>query len=226
MSRTYGQYCGLARSLEMVGERWGMLIVRDLILGPKRLTELREGLPRIAPSILATRLNELEEAGIVRRILLPHLDASVVYELTEYGADLEPIVMRLALWGAASLGEPDDGDVFTLDSAILSLHATFRPEQAAGVSVSYELRYGPGMTVHAIVDDGQLKVAEGAYADADLVIDVRGALRPLLSGSLPPSAALEKGRVGVTGDPGLLDVFVTLFQISAAPRPSGALAVR
>src|SRR2546429_528345 len=103
-SRTYGQYCGLARAMEIVGERWSMLIIRDLILGSKRFSDLRGTLPRIPASILSSRLNELEEHGVVFRRVLPDLNASVVYKLTEYGADLDEVLAKLGLWGARSLG--------------------------------------------------------------------------------------------------------------------------
>src|SRR5438105_14626994 len=102
-ARTYGQFCGLARALELVGERWALLIVRDLLVGPKRFTDLRRGLPRIPTNVLSTRLKELEHNGIVRRRLLPRPASGVVYELTEHGRELEDIVLRLGLWGAATL---------------------------------------------------------------------------------------------------------------------------
>lgn len=225
MSRSYGQYCGLARALEMVGERWGMLVVRDLVLGPKRFTELREGLPRIAPSILSARLNELEECGVVRRRILPQLDASVVYELTEYGSELEDVVLQLGLWGARSLGDPQEGDAFTMDSAILSLYTIFRSEYARGVRASYELHYGPEMTLHALVDDGVLKVGEGPYPDAEIVIQAYGSIKPIFSGELTVQEALDKGVISVVGDESLLDLFTQMFHIPAAPRPVAGLAV-
>src|SRR5450755_253989 len=99
-SRTYGQYCGLARALEMVGERWGLLIVRDLLVGPKRFTDLHRGLSGIPTNVLTDRLKELEQVGIVRRRLLPRPAGSIVYELTEYGQELEDVVLRFGLWGA------------------------------------------------------------------------------------------------------------------------------
>jgi DNA-binding HxlR family transcriptional regulator len=101
-TRTYGQFCGLARALEMVGERWSLLVVRDLVLGPKRFTELQRGLPKIPVSILSSRLNELERSGVVRRRMLSELDAAVVYELTEYGGELDQIVPQLGLWSTRS----------------------------------------------------------------------------------------------------------------------------
>src|SRR5919108_590047 len=105
-TRTYSQYCGLACALELIGERWALLIVRDLLLGPKRFTDLRRGLPRIPTNILSARLKELEASGVVQRRLLPRPQGSVVYELTDYGRELDDVVLRLDLWGARSLGHP------------------------------------------------------------------------------------------------------------------------
>ncbi|SFP09862.1 DNA-binding transcriptional regulator, HxlR family [Amycolatopsis arida] len=223
--RTYGQFCGVARALELVGERWSLLVVRDLLLGPKRYTDLRQTLPKIPASILSARLNELEQAGVIRRRVLPQLDAAVVYELTEYGNELEPIMLQLGLWGARSLGEPGMDDVFTLDSAILSLYTTFRPEYAAGAHVTYEVHYG-NMVVHAMVDDGMLKVAEGAYPDADLVIVPMGSIKPMLAGEMTPRQALDSGAVRVTGSPELLTRFAEMFRIPPAPARVAGLAVR
>src|ERR1700730_10133410 len=100
--RAYGQYCGLARALEIVGERWAILVIRDLLVGPKRFTDLHRGLPGIPTNVLTARLNELEEAGVIRRRALPRPERSVVYELTEYGSELDEVVVRLGLWGAKS----------------------------------------------------------------------------------------------------------------------------
>src|SRR5256885_2853446 len=105
-ARSYGQFCGLARALELVGERWALLIVRDLLVGPRRFTDLRQGLPRIPTNVLSERLKELEHAGVVRRRVLPRPAASVVYELTDYGSQLDDVVMRLGLWGGPPLREP------------------------------------------------------------------------------------------------------------------------
>lgn len=222
--RTYGQFCGLARALELIGERWSVLVIRDLILSPKRFSDLGETLPKIPSSILSARLNELEQAGVVRRRVLPQLDAAVVYELTEYGSELEPILLQLGLWGARSLGDPEADDVFSTDIAILALHATFRPECAGNVRVNYELRFGD-MVIHALVDDGALKVEEGALPDADLVIDTT-ALKYLMSGELTPADGIRDGSVKIEGDARLLDQFVELFHIPSAPIPSEGLAVR
>jgi DNA-binding HxlR family transcriptional regulator len=225
-TRTYGQFCGVARALEIVGERWSLLIVRDLVLGPKRFTDLRQGLPKIPPSILSARLNELEQNGIVRRRVLAQLDAAVIYELTEYGSELDQIVLDLGLWGARSLGQPEPEDVFTLDSAILSLYTTFRADLASGVHVTFEVRYHARLVVHVLVDDGTVKVAGGAYPGADLVIEPQGrAVMDMLAGQLSPADALRTGRVRIEGDPAHLALFTRLFRIPAAPKPQEGLAL-
>src|SRR5437763_16199667 len=93
--RTYGDRCGIARAVDVVGERWALLVVRELLLGPKRFTDLRAGLPKVGPDMLAARLRELEQAGVVRRGELPPPAASRVYELTERGRGLEPVILAL-----------------------------------------------------------------------------------------------------------------------------------
>ncbi len=115
-SRTYGQFCGLAHAMELIGERWALLVIRDLLSGPKRFTDLRNGLPRIPTNILSARLKELEGSGVIQRRLLPRPQGSVVYELTDYGRELEDVVLRLGLWGARTLGQPRPDDVVTTDS--------------------------------------------------------------------------------------------------------------
>src|SRR5919108_2398081 len=156
-ARTYGSYCGIAYALELVGERWALLVVRDLILGPKRFTDLRRGLPRIPSNVLSSRLKELEYAGIVRRRLLARPQTGVIYELTEYGRELEDILLRLGLWGARLLGEPRPDDTVSADSLMLALRATFQPETSAGLHATYELRLGE-IVFHARVDDGALEL--------------------------------------------------------------------
>ncbi|SEF33382.1 DNA-binding transcriptional regulator, HxlR family [Amycolatopsis pretoriensis] len=222
-ARTYGQFCGLARALEIVGERWSLLVIRDLVLGPKRFGDLQRTLPRIPVSILTSRLNELEETGVIRRRVLSQLDAGVVYELTEYGCELDHILLDLGLWGARSLTHPKPDEVFTLDIAIISLYTTFQEEAARGVHVNYELRYPGDMVVHAMIDDGALKVAAGALPAADLVIEPQGpAILDVLNGNLSAQDAISSGKVRVEGDPAHLELFGRLFHIPPAPaRPTG-----
>jgi DNA-binding HxlR family transcriptional regulator len=215
-SRTYGQYCGLAHAMELVGERWALLIIRDLIPGPKRFTDLRNGLPRIPTNILSARLKELEASGVIQRRLLPRPQGSVVYELTDYGRELDDVVLRLGLWGVRSLGQPRPDDIVTTDSLIMALRSTFRRDAASGLQLGYEVRVGD-IVIHALVDDGKAEVEQGPLPRPDLVIDTGPELRALLAGELSPSEAVASGVVRLTGDPALLDRFVEVFHIPPPP---------
>jgi DNA-binding HxlR family transcriptional regulator len=113
MRKSYEQYCPVAHALDLVGERWALLVVRELMRGPKRYTDLVEHLPGIGTNILVSRLRALEEHGIVAKRTLPPPAASRVYELTEYGRGLRTVLRELALWGARSLGPPDEEELFT-----------------------------------------------------------------------------------------------------------------
>ncbi|WP_340687586.1 winged helix-turn-helix transcriptional regulator [Amycolatopsis coloradensis] len=223
-ARTYGQFCGLARALEIIGERWSLLVIRDLVLGPKRFDELQQGLPKIPMSILSTRLNELEQHGVVQRRVLSQLDAGVVYELTEYGNDLDQILLQLGLWGARSLGDQTADDLFTLDSAILSLYTTFQPDAAHGVHCAFEMHYGGEMVIHAVIEDGALTAGEGTHPDPDLVIEPRGPyMLKLLNGEMDAASALTSGAVAVKGDPDKLELFTRMFHIPSAPTKTEGL---
>ncbi|HEY8599222.1 MAG TPA: helix-turn-helix domain-containing protein [Thermomicrobiales bacterium] len=214
MKRTYGQFCGVARALEVVGERWALLIVRDLLVGPRRFTNLRRGLPKIPTNILAARLQELEDAGVVRRRALPRPASGVVYELTAYGEELEPVILGLGRWGAQSLGMPREEEIVTADSMIMALRTTFQPEAARGMQASYECHFG-AVVINARIIDGRLAVAAGPLPDADLVLTATGPINPLLTGALSPTEAIERGLVRITGDPVWLERFVSVFRIGA-----------
>ena len=210
--RVYGQYCGFARALELVGERWALMVVRDLLAGgPKRFSDLLRGLPGIPTNILAARLKEMEAAGIVRRRLLPRPNG-VVYELTPTGAALEPAVMELGRWGAKLLGAPRPYEIITVESLITALRSTFQPKVAKGVTVAYELCVGD-VALHARIEKGRISVTPGPLRDADLSIAIGPAIRDLLAGELAPRDALAKGLVKIRGNRKLLDQFVTLFKI-------------
>jgi len=215
-TRAYHQYCGIAHAMELVGERWAMLVVRDLLLGPKRFTELRQGLPRIPSNILSARLKELEEHGIVRRRLMPRPATGVAYELTPYGAELEDVLLGFGRWGAQSLGDPHPDDIVTGDSLVLALRATFQAAAARSLSARYELRVGP-VVIHAVITRGQLQAAEGPLPDADLLIDAGPLLKRLMAGEVGPADALASGQVRIQGDPVLLDRFVEVFRIAPVP---------
>lgn len=220
--RTYGQFCGLSRALEIIGERWSLLIIRDLLVGPKNVADLQRGLPRMAIDILSTRLNEMERTGVVRRGVSPESNdpGAAIYELTEWGKELEDIVYRLSRWGTRLLEEPRPEDIITPDSMVMALRSTFRPEAARGLTASYELRVGD-IVIHARIEDGVLSAADGPLLDADLVIEPGQLLRPLMSGEVSPAEAIESGGIALTGDPRLLEPFVAVFRIST---PSGSSA--
>jgi DNA-binding HxlR family transcriptional regulator len=196
-----------------------LLIVRDLVLGPKRFTDLARGLRRIPSNVLSARLKELEEAGVVQRRLLARPGSGVVYELTEYGKELEDVLLRLGLWGARSLGEPRADETVSADSLMLALRATFRPEAARGLRASYELRLGE-IVFNARVDKGKLEVSKGPLPGADLTLETDLTLGLLMAGELEPAEAVDTGRVRIAGKRELLDRFVELFRIPSAPLPA------
>ncbi|MBK1784861.1 winged helix-turn-helix transcriptional regulator [Prauserella cavernicola] len=211
--RHYGQFCGLAHAADLVGERWALLIIRDLLVAPKRFTDLRRGLPRIPTNVLSARLKQLEAEGVVERRVLPRPDGSVVYELTDYGRDLEEIVLALGRWGARTLGEPGPDDIVTPDSLVMAMRSTFHADDAHDVRASFELRLGD-IVLGVRVDGGKLDVAEGELTGgADLVITTGPAIKAVMAAELTPAEAIENGSVHLEGDPALLTTFATIFRI-------------
>ena len=219
--RVYGQYCGFARALEVVGERWALMIVRDLLVGPKRFTDLHRGLAGIPTNVLTARLKELEQAGVIHRRLLPRPTGSIIYELTSYGMELEDVVIRLGRWGAKTLGDPRHEEIITVDSLIMALRSTFRPESARKIRVAYEFRFGD-IVIHAVIDGKKIAVAEGPLPSADLIVEAGPALKALMTGEMTPAEAIASGSVKLTGDPALLTRFAEMFQID--PMPEAATA--
>jgi DNA-binding HxlR family transcriptional regulator len=160
--RTYDDACAAAHALDLVGERWALfLVVRELLLGPKRFADLRAGISKASPNVLAQRLRELERAGVVHRRRLPPPAASRVYELTEWGMELEAVVVSLGRWGDTSPARPREVELLGVDSLILSLRTMFDPRAAKGLEASYELRLGED-TFRAVVTDGRFEVDRGA----------------------------------------------------------------
>ena len=211
-SREYGQYCGVTRAMELVGERWAMLIVRDLLVGPRRYGELAEGLPRIPSNILSARLKELQEAGLLRRV--PH-SRVIVYELTPYGRELEPVVLALGAWGFKAMGDPRDEQVITPDSMTMALRTAFRPLVAKTLpATAYAARLGPAELLIR-VDGAQLDVTRGV-GPADLAFAAGPGIRRLISGELAPRSAISTGVVEVLhGRDALLDRFASTFHLAA-----------
>ena len=216
MARRFDQYCPVANALSIVGERWALLIVRELLKGPGRYTDLTAGLPGIGTKVLATRLRELEDGGVVARRKLPPPAASTVYELTEYGLGLEEVIHAIARWGARSLGLPKREDDLDPDWGLNAFPALLYPERARGLTETYVVRIdGDAFTVRLL--DGRLRVDPGAVAEADLEIETGMAtFFELASGDLPPRDALDRGVVRIDGDPAALERFFDVF--SFAPR--------
>lgn len=153
-SRGFGQYSGLARALERVGDKWALLIVRDLLVGARRYSDLKASLPRIPTNILSDRLRELQDAAVVRRV--PTVRGG--YELTERGRALEPVVIALERWGWASLGDAADGEVVTADALVIGLRAAFRVDAAAALPpTAYVLHVG-AVSLAVSVDAGDLEI--------------------------------------------------------------------
>src|SRR6188472_1628429 len=138
--RSYRDSCGIARALDLVGERWALLVVRELVLGPKRFSDLQAGLPRLSPDVLAQRLRELGEAGVVERRTLPPPAGSRVYDLTAWGRELEPVLLALGRWGSRAAPVPR-GELSS-DALMLALETTFDETAAGGLRAALELRLG------------------------------------------------------------------------------------
>ncbi|MFD1719281.1 winged helix-turn-helix transcriptional regulator [Georgenia deserti] len=224
--RHYGQYCGVGTALELVGERWALLIVRDLLVGPRRYSDLKRGLARIPTNILAARLKELQAAGVIRRAPLPTARAGIIYELTEFGQGLEDVVLALGRWGFRAMGEPGEDDVVTEDSMTMALRTAFEADSAAELpDTVYELRIGD-IVLTATVAGGTLRLRPGvAESAADLVLSAGPGIRHLIAGDVTAESARAQGLVGVLdGDPGLLDRFMATFHIDADPGPPLAAA--
>ena len=217
--RSYSQYCAVARGLDLIGDRWTLLMVRDLLLGPKRFKDILESLPGIGTNLLSTRLRELEEAGLIERAVLPPPAGSAVYQLTASGEALEPVVVALGRWGGRFLGEPLPSDVFIPSAYFVAMRASFRPERAVALNERYEFRID-GHVYEVAVADGTCTTREGGSTNPAVVatMDVR-TLNGLLLDGLRPADGIGDGRIGVRGDSNALHRFVDLFAI----RPSGSL---
>src|SRR3954454_11155868 len=149
--RSYGDPCGIARALDVVGERWAVLIVRELLFGPKRFSDLRTSLGA-SPNVLSQRLGELEAGGVVQQ----RSAGGALYELTDWGRELHPILLRLGRWGARALHRPTGA--LGVDALMVALESTFVPDNAADLRAAYELRLGEErFSIH--VGDGTITIA-------------------------------------------------------------------
>jgi DNA-binding HxlR family transcriptional regulator len=218
--RTYeDDGCAAAHALDLIGERWALLVVRELLLGPKRFTDLRTGIPHVSPNVLAQRLRELEGAGVVRRRKLPPPAASRVYELTGWGMELEPVIISLGRWGARSPSRPRDAGL-GVDSLILSFRTMFDAGAAEGLEASYELRLGEE-SFRAEVAGGRFEIVRGSVERPDAVIetDAASTLGALVyeGGSL--EEALRSGDIEIEGDRSAVERFLRLFPLPEPAAP-------
>ncbi len=213
--RSYNQYCAVARALDIVGERWTLLIVRELLTGPKRFKDLLEGLPGIGTNLLTTRLKDLERYGVVRRTTLPPPAASKVYELTELGRSLEPVIAALGRWGLEFLGTPDREDDLRPAWAAVAMRSALKQEAARGLQEIYEFRIDEE-AFHLRIKDGEVEALQEPAVNPDLV--VRGstqAFLALVAGQLEPAEALESGEIRIEGEQETLARCLEIFGLSS-----------
>jgi DNA-binding HxlR family transcriptional regulator len=214
--RTYGEACGIPRALDRVGERWALMIVRELVLGPKRFTDIRAGLPHLSADVLAQRLRELEGYGVVRHRKLPPPYAAHVYELTEWGQELESVLIALGRWGARAPEAPE-GCGMSLDSYLVSLSTLFDPALAEGFETSIDLQLGE-QTFHVVVADCRLHVARGPGAAAATTVTTDpDTLLALVHRRVALADALDGGDLEIQGDRRAFKRFVGLFPL---PEPA------
>jgi DNA-binding HxlR family transcriptional regulator len=210
--RSYNQYCGVARALDLVGERWALLVVRELVLGGKRFTDLRDGLPGIGTNVLATRLRQLEADGIVEKLRLAPPAATTVYVLTGYGRRLVPPMLALGRWGVETLGERTPEQSVRSEWFGVALTAFFDADAADDIDATLLLDFPDG-PLRVEIRDGGLKVGHGGTDDFDLRLstDVE-TLIGYLAGHEVPSDALEP-----IGDAELLARLPQLFPFGLQP---------
>lgn len=200
--RSYQDPCGIARALDAIGERWALLVVRELSYGPKRFTDLRNGLAGASPNVLSQRLRELEAMGVICR----QGSGSASYELTDWGRELHPILLQLGRWGARS-GLRSAG-ALSVDALMVALEATFDASAAGDLAASYELRLD-GQRFSARVAQGRLSIARATLRDADCVIETDPAtLRALVFGDL----SRRDAALSLRGDQRLGRAFFRLFR--------------
>jgi DNA-binding HxlR family transcriptional regulator len=216
--RSYNQFCALAFALDIVGERWTLLIVRELLAGPRRFKDLMDGLPEISTNLLSERLKGLEQQGVVCRRVLPPPAGSAVYELTPIGQALEKAVLELGKWGSQFLHPSLEGVALpSLGAIALAIKAFFHPEEAIGVHETYELHLGKEV-LQVQVNEGELRVQQAAALKADIVIYTEMQyFLGLFVGQMEPEEAISGGLVRILGDPKGLRRFLKISRVTDAP---------
>ena len=222
--RSYDQWCALAKALDVVGERWSLLVVRELLGGPKRYTDLREGIPGIATDVLAARLKDLEDDGVIARRTLPPPAASKVYELTPMGRGLEPAVLALARWGSQLLGPKSTHDAFRPHWLALGLRPFLRNEEAADVVLDVDFDLDTG-TVRVRIEDGDLATIAEPNGEADVVIHADlGTLSGIANGTIDTRSAIADGSFSMEGSRDAVRTYRRLFRPVDVSREAGAVS--
>lgn len=205
--KPYDDGCAAAHALEIIGERWALLIVRELVPGPLRFSDIKVALPGISSNILTTRLSDLEQDHVIERRSLPHPASTTVYALTEWGAGLKPLIMELGRWAVRS-PQMSDGKPMSAASVGMSFQTMFDPSLARGVDMVVQLDIGGRPQVLRIAD-GRLNVTAGTAEGAQLrVSGDPTALASVVYGDVAPEAA--EG-LHITGDPAVLSRFAAFF---------------
>lgn len=217
--RTYNQYCATARTLDLVGERWTLLLVRELLTGPKRFGDLQASLRGLGTGLLAARLKHLEREGLAHRTTLPPPARTPAYALTEAGEELGPAVLALAHWGMKwALGERRPDDTFHPGWAVLGMRACFVPEAAADLRAVYEFRAGDEI-FHARVDNGTIETVHGPAQHPDATITIgEDAFAEVIAHGQTFTEALANGTATASGDQKALRRLTSLFHLPT-PRP-------
>lgn len=215
-ARRYNQYCAAARALDLVGDRWTLLLVRELMLGPRRYSDLQHGLPGIGTNLLAARLKSLEDAGVVAQRQLPRPAAANVYELTTRGRGLEPIVVQLAQWGLELLGAPDPRQEWRPEWSIVAMRATFRPEAAGAVDEAYQF-WVDAEPFWAAVRDGAATTGRGETTGPAVTITADAAtFLAVAAGEVSIADAVSGGSYRIDGDAAALDRCAKMFSLPDA----------
>ncbi|MFI0445864.1 winged helix-turn-helix transcriptional regulator [Actinomadura sp. 6N118] len=211
--RTYNQYCATARTLDLVGERWTLLLIRELLTGPRRFGDLQSSLRGLGTGLLSARLKHLEREGLARKITLPPPARTPAYALTEAGEELAPAVLALATWGMKwAMGERREGEAFQAGWAVLGLRTCFVAEAAAGLRVVYEFRVGDEV-FYADIDDGTIVTAHGPAQRPDVVIETDdGTFLEVFTAGRDLAEAIKNGEVAVAGDREALGKLSALFK--------------
>ena len=209
--RTYDDPCGIARALDVVGDRWALLVVRELMFGPKRFRQLRDGLHGVSPNVLAQRLRDLEAAGLVRRDVLEPPASVAVYELTARGRTLEPVLLELGRWGSQE--QVTTTHELSVSALLVALKTVFDP--AAAADAAYALRID-GQWFRVTVAGRSIDIAAGRPERAAATLDTDVAtLRAVAFGREPIAEAERDGRLTVYGDRAAAERFTRMFPVPA-----------